>query len=97
MRWQHPERGLVAPDAFIELAEETGLIVPIGEWVLEEACRQLMEWRANGQVSETFSMAVNLSARQLAQPDLVEQRRGRASRAPARRPSWSASRSPRAC
>jgi diguanylate cyclase (GGDEF)-like protein/PAS domain S-box-containing protein len=71
VRWQHPDRGLVGPDAFIELAEETGLIVPIGEWVLNEACRQLMEWRASGQVSETFSMAVNLSARQLAQADLV--------------------------
>ncbi|MGZ4688331.1 MAG: PAS domain S-box protein [Acidimicrobiia bacterium] len=71
LRWQHPDRGLVAPDAFIDLAEETGLIVPIGMWVLEEACRQLMEWRASGQVSSTFSMAVNLSARQLAQADLV--------------------------
>ncbi len=73
VRWQHPDRGLVAPDAFIELAEETGLIVPIGAWVLEESCRQLMEWRAGGQVSETFTMAVNLSARQLAQADLVGQ------------------------
>jgi diguanylate cyclase (GGDEF)-like protein/PAS domain S-box-containing protein len=73
VRWQHPERGLVAPDAFIDLAEETGLIVPIGQWVLEESCRQLMEWRANGQVSEEFTIAVNLSARQLAQSDLVAQ------------------------
>ena len=73
VRWQHPDRGLVAPDAFIDLAEETGLIVPIGEWVLEEACRQLMEWRASGQVSPAFTMAVNLSARQLAQADLVAQ------------------------
>ena len=73
VRWQHPDRGLVAPDAFIDLAEETGLIVPLGAWVLEEACRQLMEWRESGVVSPTFSMAVNLSARQLAQPDLVAQ------------------------
>ncbi len=72
VRWQHPDRGLVAPDAFIDLAEETGLIVPIGAWVLEESCRQLMEWRVNAQVSPTFSVAVNLSARQLAQADLVE-------------------------
>jgi diguanylate cyclase (GGDEF)-like protein len=72
VRWQHPDRGLVAPDAFIDLAEETGLIVPIGAWVLEEACRQLMEWRDAGLVSPTFTMAVNLSARQLAQADLVE-------------------------
>ncbi len=73
VRWQHPERGLVAPDAFIDLAEESGLIVPIGRWVLEEACRQLVEWRTAGQVSDSFTMAVNLSARQLAQPDLVQQ------------------------
>jgi len=73
VRWQHPERGLVAPDAFIDLAEETGLIVPLGAWVLEGACRQLMEWRASGQVSDTFTMAINLSARQLAQADLVGQ------------------------
>ena len=73
VRWQHPERGLVAPDAFIDLAEETGLIVPIGMWVLEESCRQLMKWLANGQVTPTFTMAVNLSARQLAQADLVAQ------------------------
>ena len=73
VRWQHPDRGLVAPDAFIDLAEETGLIVPIGAWVLEGACRQLVEWRTEGVVSPTFSMAVNLSARQLAQADLVEQ------------------------
>jgi diguanylate cyclase (GGDEF)-like protein/PAS domain S-box-containing protein len=73
VRWQHPDRGLVAPDAFIDLAEETGLIVPLGAWVLEGACRQLMEWRASGTVSPTFTMAVNLSARQLAQPDLVAQ------------------------
>jgi diguanylate cyclase (GGDEF)-like protein/PAS domain S-box-containing protein len=73
VRWQHPERGLVAPDSFIDLAEESGLIVPLGRWVLEEACRQLMEWREAGQVSESFTIAVNLSARQLAQPDLVQQ------------------------
>jgi diguanylate cyclase (GGDEF)-like protein/PAS domain S-box-containing protein len=71
VRWQHPERGLVAPDSFIDLAEETGLIVPIGDWVLQEACRQLMEWRDGGVVPSDFSIAVNLSARQLAHPDLV--------------------------
>ena len=73
VRWQHPERGLVTPDAFIELAEETGLIVPIGAWVLDEACRDGRALPGGGDRSPTFSIAVNLSARQLGQPDLVEQ------------------------
>ncbi|MCU1389141.1 MAG: hypothetical protein JWL72_2479 [Ilumatobacteraceae bacterium] len=68
VRWIHPERGLVGPDEFIRFAEETGLIVPIGTWVLETACAQLVEWqalrRAGGTVA-TLSMAVNLSVRQM--------------------------------
>ena len=70
VRWQHPERGLVMPDDFIPMAEETGLILPIGLWVLEEACRTLRRWqhRPGGQ---GLKMAVNLSARQFSQPDLV--------------------------
>jgi diguanylate cyclase (GGDEF)-like protein len=68
VRWQHPTRGLVGPGDFISVAEETGLIVPIGEWVLSEACRQAREWRdRNGLV---LSVAVNLSARQVSRPDL---------------------------
>ncbi len=62
IRWQHPERGLVPPDEFIAIAEDTGLIVPIGEWVLNTACAQAMEWRKAGIPS--VRMAVNISARQ---------------------------------
>jgi len=69
-RWQHPERGLVEPADFIATAEETGSIVPLGQWVLREACRQLAEWR--NELGVRMAVSVNLSARQLAQPDLVE-------------------------
>ena len=72
-RWQHPERGLVSPAEFIPVAEETGLIVPIGLWMLEEACRQVREWQARVPNGRTLSLSVNLSGKQLAQPDLVEQ------------------------
>jgi diguanylate cyclase (GGDEF)-like protein/PAS domain S-box-containing protein len=71
VRWQHPDRGLVAPYEFITLAEETGLIVPLGAWVLEEACRQVAEWQKDLRADSSFVVSVNLSARQLAQPDLV--------------------------
>jgi diguanylate cyclase (GGDEF)-like protein len=73
VRWQHPVRGLVAPLAFIPLAEETGLIVPLGRWVLETACRQARKWRDSRAASPRLFMSVNLSARQFGQPDLVEQ------------------------
>ncbi|MEA2527544.1 MAG: hypothetical protein QOF73_4771 [Thermomicrobiales bacterium] len=66
VRWQHPQRGLVPPDDFIPLAEATGLIVPLGEWVLAEACREVRAWDGPPLV-----VAVNLSARQLEQPNLV--------------------------
>jgi len=72
VRWQHPQRGLVMPDDFIPVAEETGLIVPIGREVLREACRQLHEWR-HGFPNLTLSVSVNLSGKQFRQPDLVEQ------------------------
>jgi diguanylate cyclase (GGDEF)-like protein len=70
VRWQHPERGLILPADFIPIAEETGLIVPVGRHVLQEACRQSARWRAAYPRLE-LTMAVNLSARQLAHPDLV--------------------------
>ncbi len=69
VRWQHPERGLLAPGAFLEVAEETGLIVPIGGWVMNQACDQLARWRAAG--AEGLTMSVNLAGGQLRQPDLV--------------------------
>jgi diguanylate cyclase (GGDEF)-like protein/PAS domain S-box-containing protein len=71
VRWAHPERGLVPPNDFIPLAEETGLIVPLGRWVLAEACRAAVALAAGGGPIPT--MSVNLSARQLQQPELVEE------------------------
>lgn len=70
IRWNHPERGLIAPSEFISLLEDTGLIVPVGEWVIRTACRQAMTWRNEGK--QPLRMAVNLSARQLKEADLIE-------------------------
>jgi diguanylate cyclase (GGDEF)-like protein len=72
VRWQHPQRGLILPAAFIPLAEETGLIGRLTQCVLEQACQQLREWRAGGHLPDTFAVAVNLSAREVAEPGLVE-------------------------
>ncbi len=73
VRWQHPVHGLVPPATFIPIAEETGLIIPIGAWVLREACRQLREWQQQFPASLPLTVSVNLSGKQLAQADLVEQ------------------------
>jgi len=73
VRWRHPVRGLVRPDHFIPLAEETGLIEPLGKWVLAEACRQMNEWRRGLPGANDLAVAVNISARQLEDPDLINE------------------------
>ncbi|MEZ4860359.1 MAG: EAL domain-containing protein [Caldilineaceae bacterium] len=70
VRWRHAEHGVIAPNEFIPIAEETGLIIPLGEWVLEEACRQLKEWQARRPQAAELTVSVNISARQLHQSDL---------------------------
>ncbi|MEO6422939.1 MAG: diguanylate cyclase, partial [Candidatus Nitrotoga sp.] len=72
LRWVHPERGLILPEKFIPLAEKTGLIVPIGLWVLQTACAQLRDWSFNPATSN-LQLALNASALELRQPDFVEQ------------------------
>jgi diguanylate cyclase (GGDEF)-like protein/PAS domain S-box-containing protein len=71
LRWEHPERGTISPDAFIPLAEESGLIVPLGRWVLNEACRRARLLQARHATTPPLTMSVNLSVKQLQEPDLV--------------------------
>jgi diguanylate cyclase (GGDEF)-like protein/PAS domain S-box-containing protein len=71
VRWNHPEYGMLSPARFIPIAEETGLIVPMGEWILRQACLQVQQWRHDG--IDFRQLSVNLSARQFRQRDLVEQ------------------------
>jgi diguanylate cyclase (GGDEF)-like protein/PAS domain S-box-containing protein len=78
LRWDHPSRGLVGPDDFISIAEETGLIVPIGAWVLDQACRQLASWERAGYAR--IQAAVNVSPRQLVDPNFVAKVRASISR-----------------
>ncbi len=73
VRWQHPVRGIVPPAEFIPIAEETGLIVPIGWWVLHESCRQMRAWQQELSLPEPLSISVNLSSTQFSQPDLLSQ------------------------
>jgi EAL domain-containing protein (putative c-di-GMP-specific phosphodiesterase class I) len=70
VRWSHPQRGLIMPDGFLGVAEETGLIVPLGEWVIGESCRQLAEWQSRPETSQ-LHLSLNLSARELTHPDVV--------------------------
>jgi EAL domain-containing protein (putative c-di-GMP-specific phosphodiesterase class I) len=72
VRWQHPRLGLVAPGEFIPLAEETGLILPLGRWVMEKACAQIAAW-AEREETAHLTLAVNVSARQFQQPKFVEE------------------------
>jgi diguanylate cyclase (GGDEF)-like protein len=71
VRWRHPQRGLIGPNAFIPLAESTGLIVPLGRWVLRQACRQAVTWHANLPGAEELRVSVNLSPRQFQYASLV--------------------------
>jgi diguanylate cyclase (GGDEF)-like protein/PAS domain S-box-containing protein len=73
VRWQHPQRGLLGPAAFIPIAEETGLIMPIGRWVLDTACRQMREWHDRYRACRDLTMSVNLSGKQFTQASLVEE------------------------
>jgi diguanylate cyclase (GGDEF)-like protein/PAS domain S-box-containing protein len=70
VRWDHPERGLLNPDEFVPVAEESGLVVPMGELVLEEACRRAVEWQREFHLTPPLAVSVNLSGRQLRRPDL---------------------------
>lgn len=79
LRWQHPERGLLMPDEFIHLAEETGLILPIGKWVVDQACAQLKAWQAH-EATRDLLLSVNISAKQFRQVDFVAQMRAAISR-----------------
>jgi diguanylate cyclase (GGDEF)-like protein len=72
LRWHHPSLGMVAPLTFIPTAESSGLILPIGDWVIGEACRQLAEWRADGIVDRNFSVTVNVSPRQFGEQPFVD-------------------------
>ncbi|MCC7146340.1 MAG: EAL domain-containing protein [Phycisphaeraceae bacterium] len=72
IRWQHPQHGFLSPDKFIPLAEETGLIIPIGQWVIETACRQLRAWQNENPSAPKFYVSVNLSKRQLVVANLLQ-------------------------
>ncbi|MBW4655026.1 MAG: EAL domain-containing protein [Kaiparowitsia implicata GSE-PSE-MK54-09C] len=72
-RWQHPRNGFLSPGTFIKMAEETGLIIPLGWWILRQACRQLRQWQDQWAIAQSLTMNVNLSSRQFVRPDLSQQ------------------------
>jgi len=72
VRWEHPDRGLVLPGQFIEIAEENGAILPIGRWVLQQACHRAGTWRRSGLAAPDLFLCVNVSAREIQQPGFVE-------------------------
>ncbi len=71
LRWQHPVQGLISPDGFLEAAEDTGMLVQIGQWLIVEACRRLHDWQSKNLCVESLSISINVSRRQLAHPRLV--------------------------
>lgn len=71
LRWNHPTKGLIYPDKFIHIAEETGLIIPIGEWVLKEACRQLHSWQMQFAPTAKLKMSVNIASQQIKDPNFL--------------------------
>jgi EAL domain-containing protein (putative c-di-GMP-specific phosphodiesterase class I) len=73
LRWRHPERGLLLPGEFITVAEESGLVIPIDRWVIQEACRQLREWQVRFPIHPPLSVNVNVSSKHFTRSDLVEQ------------------------
>jgi diguanylate cyclase (GGDEF)-like protein len=73
IRWHHPDKGVISPAEFIPVAEETGLIIPIGQWILRQACYQLRFWQRQHLVSAATTISINLSARQFSQPNLIEE------------------------
>ncbi|NDJ18401.1 EAL domain-containing protein [Myxacorys almedinensis] len=73
VRWQHPEQGIISPAKFVPIAEETGLIIPLGQWVLRESCRQLKEWQDAFPHDPPLTVSVNLSGRQFSQQSLIGQ------------------------
>jgi EAL domain-containing protein (putative c-di-GMP-specific phosphodiesterase class I) len=76
VRWRHPTRGLIGPDDFIALAEENGVILALGRWVLSESCREATAWASSGQLDEDFSISVNISPVQVQQPEFIAEIEG---------------------